>query len=188
MHNVEYNYCPQCGQPLIPSYTFGRLRLTCPHCNFIYWGEFCLGVGGVVWRDDKVLLVQRAHNPGKGTWTIPGGYVDQDERLEDAVVREIYEETGVKSEPVSVLALRDRPGDRHDLYVAFLMRDLGNSPQGDQDEVKSLGFFTWEDCQSLPLADLSKSIIDTSRRTQNGLRRTDGIPLIGDLSVLYKLK
>lgn len=78
----------------------------------------------------KVLLVQRAYNPGKGIWTIPGGYVDQQERIGDAVCREIAEETGIKTEAVSVIAVRDRPGVRHDVYVVYLLKNLGSPLHG----------------------------------------------------------
>jgi len=54
-----------------------------------------LGVGGVVIRDDSVLLIQRGKNPGRGIWTIPGGRVSLGESLRDAARREIYEETGL---------------------------------------------------------------------------------------------
>lgn len=186
MQAPQYHYCPQCATPLTESHVFGQIRPKCKQCGFIYWGDFSLGVGGILWRDNKVLLVRRAHNPGKGMWTIPGGYVDRDEKIEDAAAREIYEETMVRTEPTSVLAIRDRPGERHDLYIVFLMRDLGNDPQGDEDEVSDLGFFTWEECQTMELADLSRSVIETSLSARAGLVKASGVRLTGPLSVLYK--
>lgn len=44
----------------------------------------------------KVLLIQRAHDPFKGSWALPGGFVDMEEGLEEAALRELEEETGVK--------------------------------------------------------------------------------------------
>lgn len=184
---THYNYCPQCGKPLQPTEFSGQLRPHCPDCSFVYWGNFSLGVGGVVWYEGKVLLVQRANNPGKGTWTIPGGYVDQNEKISEAVVREIKEETGLIARPVSLLALRDRPGDKHDTYIVFLLEYQGGVLQADPTEVSDIGFFTLEECQELPIAELSLSIIKASRSTAlKGFVPKTGIKIIGAQSVLYQ--
>ncbi len=55
-----------------------------------------VGVGAVVIRDGQVLLVQRAQEPLSGKWTLPGGAVELGETLEEAVVRELREETGLE--------------------------------------------------------------------------------------------
>jgi len=55
-----------------------------------------LAVGGVVIRGRRVLLVRRAKAPSKGQWAIPGGRVELGETLQEAVEREVFEETGVR--------------------------------------------------------------------------------------------
>ena len=52
-------------------------------------------VGAVVFKDDRVLLVQRGRPPAKGQWAIPGGNVKLGETLQQAAEREILEETGI---------------------------------------------------------------------------------------------
>lgn len=54
-----------------------------------------VGVGGVVIQDGAVLLVQRRSEPLAGQWSLPGGAVELGETLEEAVVRELREETGL---------------------------------------------------------------------------------------------
>lgn len=63
-----------------------------------------VGVGGVIWKDDKVLLVRRDKAPRMGEWSIPGGAQHIGETLEAAVLREVKEETGLT---VSIAGLVD---------------------------------------------------------------------------------
>lgn len=53
----------------------------------------------VVTRADKVLLIRRKRRPGMGLWALPGGFVEQDEPVLDAAVRELHEETGLDVTP-----------------------------------------------------------------------------------------
>lgn len=67
-----------------------------------------LGVGAVVFRGDEVLLIERGKEPLKGWWTLPGGLVEAGERLENAVRREVLEETGLRVTPKAVAAVFER--------------------------------------------------------------------------------
>ncbi len=67
-----------------------------------------VGVAGVVISGENVLLVQRGKAPGKGEWNIPGGLVEVGETLQEAVKREIREETGLDVEVRSLLEVSDR--------------------------------------------------------------------------------
>ena len=67
-----------------------------------------VGVGGVVVRDGRVLLIRRGKQPLYGRWVVPGGTVELGETLEQALVREMSEETGLEVEPLEVLTVFDR--------------------------------------------------------------------------------
>jgi mutator protein MutT len=67
-----------------------------------------VGVGGVVVRDGRALIVKRAHDPRRGEWSIPGGAVDVGEPLAQAVRRELFEETGLEVTVGAVLEMFDR--------------------------------------------------------------------------------
>jgi 8-oxo-dGTP diphosphatase len=190
--NMSYNtapylFCPVCGKPLQASIIDNQLRSTCPDCSYINWGNFSLGVGGVLWHNNKVLLVQRKHNPGKGMWTIPGGYVDQGESIGDAVIREIHEETGIKAKPLSIIALRDQPGEKHDAYIIFLMQFLGGNLQAQLEEVSNLGFFTLKECSNLPIPALTLCALKASHSVFQGLVINSGIKHSSALSTLYQI-
>ncbi len=59
----------------------------------LYPDQPIVGVGGVILHDGKILLEKRKNEPGRCKWSVPGGLVDLGECLEDAVVREVEEET-----------------------------------------------------------------------------------------------
>lgn len=67
-----------------------------------------VGVGGVVIRDGRALLVRRGKPPLFGRWVVPGGTVELGETLEEALVREMREETGLEVVAVEVLTVFDR--------------------------------------------------------------------------------
>jgi ADP-ribose pyrophosphatase YjhB (NUDIX family) len=79
-------------------------------------GEFKapqVGVGAVVWKGDRLLLVRRGHPPRKGAWSLPGGRQQWGETVHEGVVREVREETGVEIrilDTVAVVDLIERDG------------------------------------------------------------------------------
>lgn len=67
-----------------------------------------MAVGAVIVRDGKALIIKRAHEPRKGEWSLPGGLLELGESLQDAVRREIKEETNLDVEVGPVLETFDR--------------------------------------------------------------------------------
>jgi ADP-ribose pyrophosphatase YjhB (NUDIX family) len=194
---TEFVYCPICSAELEKTMIEGKPRKRCTQCDYIHWGEYSVGVGGVLLQGDKGLFVQRAINPGRGRWTIPGGYVEQNEKIADAVVREMREETGLITEPVSVIAVKDRPEDmpgvKHDIYIVFLLRYLSGELTPDPSEVSQAGFYTPEECQGFNIAPLSLDVVRQAIQQQKegnhcpGFIRKDGIQIVGALSELFTL-
>ena len=65
-----------------------------------------LAVSGIVFNDQKeILLIQRNQSPAKGFWSIPGGKLESGESLVEACYREIYEETGLRTEIKNIVAV-----------------------------------------------------------------------------------
>jgi len=92
------------------------------------------GVGAVIVDEGRVLLIRRAQPPLQGEWSLPGGAVELGETLEQAICREVLEETGLAVEAVEVvkaldcIARDDRGRVRyHYILVDFLCRLLGGS-------------------------------------------------------------
>jgi mutator protein MutT len=67
-----------------------------------------VGVGGVLVHEGRVLLIRRGKEPLRGRWVVPGGTVELGESLEEALVREMREETALEVAPAGVLTVFDR--------------------------------------------------------------------------------
>ncbi len=91
------HYCLTCGHQLEIRNIGGEERKACPECSYVFWGNYSIGVGALILKDEKMLLVRRSQEPGKGLWTNPGGYIEQHEPIEECIIREVYEETGIYS-------------------------------------------------------------------------------------------
>jgi len=69
-----------------------RERLVCPSCGYIAYENPKVVVGSVVVADGSVLLCRRAIDPRRGFWTLPAGYLEQGETVEEGAIREAWEE------------------------------------------------------------------------------------------------
>ena len=116
-----------------------------------YNSKYNVGVGGAVVHGDRLLLVRRSSRRGRGNWQVPGGFVEPDETIEQAAVREVMEEAGVNTEVRGVLGIRNRydPDVDNSLYVVMLLHPLDVNPQPDNHEVDRAGFFTLEEIRAL---------------------------------------
>ena len=108
--------------------------------------HFSVGVGGLVVNDaGQVLLVRLNYSQSKDKWMFPGGYVDEREMLQQAVIREVKEEAGIEADPLGVVGVRHRLDETRNVYVVFLMRYVSGSPTADGIEVSDARF--WDVCQ-----------------------------------------
>jgi ADP-ribose pyrophosphatase YjhB (NUDIX family) len=119
----DLNYCPHCGAPLIVRLlpTEDRPRLVCDRGHVVYVNPKVV-VGVIPERDGKILLLRRGIQPRYGFWTYPGGFMEIDESLEEAAVREAEEETGAKVEIKGLVGVYSRPGPHGPGIVSIVLR------------------------------------------------------------------
>jgi 8-oxo-dGTP diphosphatase len=91
-------FCPLCGAGLVREAMphDHREQAVCPGCRFVFYLNPKVVGATIPEHDGKVLLTRRSIHPGHGLWTFPGGFVDFDETVTDAAVRETREETGLE--------------------------------------------------------------------------------------------
>lgn len=88
----DYRYCLRCG---VETKNEGNMR-ECKSCGYIFYINPNPAVSALIISGTNILLTKRAVDPYKGKLDIPGGFVELNETLEDAVRREVHEELGVE--------------------------------------------------------------------------------------------
>ncbi len=128
-----------------------------------------IGVGAVVQAGNRILLIKRANEPGKGLWSIPGGLLEVGESLREAAKREVEEETGIKvkiCELIDVMEniIRDENGRVKFHYVLIDFRaepiskekDIKFSPSPEALEIR---WFTPEEVKNIPLTQTVRKLL-----------------------------
>lgn len=136
--------------------------------------NWCQSVGGIVMKENEVLLVRHTYGAGKGKLIIPGGYVNIGETPQDALRREIFEETTIVAEPVKLAGVRF---NLKDWYAVFLMDYVSGTPNSDSRENNEALFMDiHEAVKSTEVPDLTRVILQgVIDNSENALRN---IPFI----------
>ena len=93
MKNLKY--CSSCGKLNNYGLKEGLNRYFCIKCNIIHYENPKPTATLICPRGDDVLLVKRAFEPAIGEWSLPGGFMELNETLEEAAIRELKEETNL---------------------------------------------------------------------------------------------
>jgi len=96
-----------------------------------------IGVGVLLIRNNMLLLIKRKYNPDAGYWSIPGGHLDLGERVEEAAIREVFEETGFKTRIIKLAGIIDKimhDGNGKIEYHYVLLNYFVEQVEGDVDQ------------------------------------------------------
>jgi len=98
---IKFNFCPVCGSMQFRENNVKSKR--CGHCGFTYYANPSSATAAFIVRDGCLLVAKRGKEPAQGTLDLPGGFVDMDETVEEGMVREVAEETGLRVKALSYL-------------------------------------------------------------------------------------
>ncbi len=133
-----------------------------------------VGVGAIVLNRDRVLLALRDKQPMEGWWSLPGGLVEAGESLEDAVRRELLEETGLEVRPLAIVEVferihRDAKGrvEYHYVLIDYLCRVASGKPIAASD-ARAVQWARRKDLPKLRITEGTLPVIEKAFRMRGG--------------------
>ena len=138
-----------------------------------YPSQPVVGVGVVVWHDDRVLLIKRGKPPRVGQWSLPGGAQKLGETLADAARREVREETGIDvdlGEIIATLDLIDRDDEervRHHYTLVDFVAEARGTELVAGDDAADARWFDRGDIDALGLWSETIRIIDLANKKRS---------------------
>lgn len=149
----QFKHCPKCGGDF--SYRGGN-HLKCQQCSYSYFVNQAPTAGILIFNDkNEVLLAKRKFEPKKGTWQSVGGFVELDEKLEDALIREAKEELGVNIATKQFLGSFPENYEFGGVSVPFLamyfVADIVSGTPQVADDVAEVRYFAVEELADLDI-------------------------------------
>jgi len=165
MHSLGlFRYCPKCGSSRFEDYNIKSRK--CADCGFIYYlNPSAATAAFIIDSQNRLLVARRLEEPAKGTYDLPGGFVDFNETGEETIIREIQEETGlILSNPEYVFSLPNTylySGlniPTLDLFFRFQLKEHSEIRAGD--DVSELFFLSKEeiDPEMFGLSSIRKAV------------------------------
>jgi len=129
------------------------------------WGQ---SVTGVIIKDGKVLLARNTYGIGKNMLITPGGYVNYNESPQEALEREVMEETKIKVKALNIIGIRF---NMHDWYMAFRAEYVSGEASSDNHENSEVLWLDIVDALSRDdVPELTKNLISSAISEQDGLQ------------------
>ncbi len=155
-HNAQdhpkplFRFCPKCGGALNRQQLkmHEPERLVCAACTFIFYDDPKVAACTVPIIDGKIVLLKRGIEPSYGKWVFPGGFLDRGECVEDAAIRETWEEVNLKVEVTKLINVYSYPGYPV-VVIVYLANVIGGELRA-MDETLEVRMFAprdvpWED-------------------------------------------
>ena len=147
---ASLRHCARCGSQLMFGFVEGedRHRLACTACGFVSYVNPRLVVTTIPVNDaGEIVLLRRGIEPGRGWWAQPGGFLEVDETVTEAAIRETREETGLIVEPGEIVGLYSRL-EAAVVVIAFEARIIGGAyrlnPEALEIEAFSVEAIPWD--------------------------------------------
>lgn len=168
----DFQFCPFCGDRLSERKSEGTIKKYCRRDNWTYYPHVASATLAVITRPGKVLLVRRNKEPHRGMWTLPAGFLNYGELPEEALVREVKEETGLIVKRCKILAIRNtakdsrEPGQLLFFYRTWVFPDGSFENLTDKDENSEVAWKSLTNLPPIAWGPHRQAINDFCRRTK----------------------
>ena len=125
-HGPGFRFCPRCGGQLERKKMKATepARRVCSVCTFIFYEDPKIAACTVPVIDNKIVLLKRGIEPSYGKWVFPGGFMDRGEQVEEAAIRETWEEANLEVKIDRLLNVYSYPG-QPTVIIVYLVRIVG---------------------------------------------------------------
>lgn len=151
---IGYQFCPLCRSKLIKQKKEKSYHLKCQQCGWYSYQNPLPAVAALVQNEGgEILLVRRGVEPKKGHWALPSGFIEQNESPEEAVLRELREETGIKGSVHSLVGVYTESTTIYGnvLLLGYRIKMVGGRLKSGSDTI-SVQFFPKENIPRIPFA------------------------------------
>lgn len=142
MNDKEYIYCPLCKSTLKDKKIEKNPFKVYENCGFVDWKNPKPVVSLLIHKNGKVLMIQRANEPFKGQWVLPGGFISKNESPEEAILRETEEETGLKPKIEGFLGFYGKYFDPRGDHIDIIFFGIADGTLKLSDEDKKAEYFS----------------------------------------------
>lgn len=140
-HGPGFRFCPKCGSRLERKKVKANEpeRRVCGSCAFIFYEDPKIAACTIPVIENKIVLLKRGIEPSYGKWVFPGGFMDRGERVEDAAIRETWEEVNLKVEIDRLLNIYSYTGYPV-VVVVYLVNVVGGQLKAMDETLETLPF------------------------------------------------
>ena len=135
----QRRHCLYCGAEITKKREDGVLRDYCPCCNSYFYNNPLPVVSSILDLDRQILLVKRDRAPSKGKWCLPTGFAEAGESIEEAALRELHEETGIKGRISRLLDVDSYKSSFYGdlLFLTFIVEQTGGKLAAGDDSAQA---------------------------------------------------
>lgn len=143
-------FCPYCSGKISTKSEGNIIRDYCSSCDVIFYNNPLPVASSIVIKNRKVLLVKRKFDPYKGMWCLPSGFAEVGERIQDASIRELEEETGIIGKVIGNVNVNSTYNDIYgDLIFITYESEWIDGELKAGDDAEDVGFFPFEEIPPL---------------------------------------